>query len=116
PAASLSPGAQATAMAMVLLSPFTPMLFMGEEYGETSPFQFFTDHEPGLGTAVTKGRLAEFADHGWEALYGRQIDVPDPQSPATFEASKLANVDAHAPEFAQAREWMATCIGAREYT
>jgi maltooligosyltrehalose trehalohydrolase len=116
PSASLTPGAQATAIAMVLLSPFTPMLFMGEEYGETTPFQFFTDHEPGLGAAVTKGRLDEFAHHGWEALYGRQITVPDPQSPASLEASRLANVDSDEPRFAQAREWMTTCIAAREHT
>ena len=116
PSASLTPGAQATAIAMVLLSPFTPMLFMGEEYGETSPFQFFTDHEPGLGAAVTAGRLAEFATHGWEELYGREITVPDPQSPQTFEASQLAHVDSAEASFAAAREWTATCMAARSLT
>ncbi len=116
PAASLSEGSQATAMAMVLLSPFTPMLFMGEEYGETSPFQFFTDHEPGLGAAVTAGRLAEFADHGWEVLYGREIEVPDPQAPDTFIASRLAHVDSLEPRYAAAREWTATCMAARAIT
>ena len=47
-------------------SPYTPMLFMGEEWGATTPFQFFTDFpDPDLAEAVRKGRRSEFADHGW---------------------------------------------------
>ena len=65
PSASLTPGALAASLALVLLSPFTPLLFQGEEYGETRPFAFFSDHSEPLGTAVTTGRLAEFANHGW---------------------------------------------------
>lgn len=70
----------------MLLSPFTPMIFMGEEYAETAPFQFFTDHgDPDLVRGVREGRKAEFAD--FVAAHGQE--VPDPQDPATFERSKL---------------------------
>jgi maltooligosyltrehalose trehalohydrolase len=69
-----------------LLSPFVPMLFMGEEYGEPAPFQFFTDHiDEDIATATREGRRREFsafADFSAE-------EVPDPQDPATFERSKL---------------------------
>jgi maltooligosyltrehalose trehalohydrolase len=69
-----------------LLSPFTPMLFMGEEHGETAPFQFFTDHvDPDIAEATREGRRREFA--AFAAFAGEE--VPDPQDPATFEASKL---------------------------
>lgn len=71
--------------ALVLCSPFTPMLFMGEEWGASTPFQFFTSHpEPELAKATAEGRKAEFAEHGWST-----DDVPDPQDPETFERSKL---------------------------
>jgi maltooligosyltrehalose trehalohydrolase len=61
------------------------MLFMGEEWAASSPWQFFTSHpEPELAAAVQNGRRREFAAHGWESG-----DVPDPQDPATFERSKL---------------------------
>ena len=70
---------------LLLTSPFTPMLWMGEEWGATTPWQFFTSHpEPELGEATARGRIAEFAEHGWDPE-----SVPDPQDPATFEASKL---------------------------
>jgi maltooligosyltrehalose trehalohydrolase len=68
-----------------LLSPFTPMLFMGEEYGEPAPFQFFCDHiDPEIAEATRRGRRQEFAAF---AAFGEE--VPDPQSPETFERSKL---------------------------
>ena len=69
-----------------LLSPFTPMLFQGEEYGEDAPFQFFSDHiDESIATATREGRHREFA--AFAEFRGRE--VPDPQDPATFEASKL---------------------------
>ncbi|MBX3389201.1 MAG: malto-oligosyltrehalose trehalohydrolase [Phycisphaeraceae bacterium] len=72
------------AAAMVLLSPFTPLLWMGEEYGEVAPFQYFVSHtDPGLIEAVRKGRRAEFAE-----LHDGS-EPPDPQDEATFERSKL---------------------------
>ena len=67
-----------------LLSPFAPLLFMGEEYGETAPFQYFTSHgDPELVEAVRRGRREEFADFGWEQ------DVPDPQAEQTYRRSHL---------------------------
>jgi maltooligosyltrehalose trehalohydrolase len=70
---------------MVMTSPFTPMLFMGEEWAASTPFQFFTSHpEPELARATAEGRIAEFAQMGWDPAV-----VPDPQDPATFERSKL---------------------------
>jgi maltooligosyltrehalose trehalohydrolase len=68
-----------------LLAPFTPMLFMGEEYGERAPFQFFSDHiDRKIAKATRQGRRREFAAF---AQFGEEI--PDPQDPATFERSKL---------------------------
>jgi maltooligosyltrehalose trehalohydrolase len=68
----------------VLLSPFVPLLFMGEEYGETAPFQYFISHtDPGLVEAVRNGRKEEFASFGW------QEEPPDPQAEATFLRGKL---------------------------
>jgi maltooligosyltrehalose trehalohydrolase len=81
---ALSPGLARVAAALYLLSPYTPMIFMGEEYGATTPWQFFSDHSGDLATAVREGRRQEFARHGWSTG-----DVPDPQDPATFQASKL---------------------------
>ena len=70
---------------LTLAGPFTPMLFQGEEWAASTPFQFFTSHpEPELGVAVRDGRRAEFATHGWG-----EAEVPDPQDPATYERSRL---------------------------
>jgi maltooligosyltrehalose trehalohydrolase len=68
-----------------LLAPFTPLLFMGEEYGEDAPFQFFTDHiEKRIARATIEGRRKEFAAF---AAFGEEL--PDPQAPETFDRSKL---------------------------
>ena len=80
---------QAAASALVLLSPFTPMLFQGQEWGASTPFQYFTDHDADLGALVSAGRLEEFGGHGWEDLYGPGFEVPDPQAGATRDASVL---------------------------
>jgi maltooligosyltrehalose trehalohydrolase len=75
---------QKLAAGVTVLAPFIPLLFMGEEYGETAPFQYFTSHgDAALVEAVRKGRQEEFAAFAWQ---GR---VPDPQDEATFAASKL---------------------------
>jgi maltooligosyltrehalose trehalohydrolase len=74
------------AVLCTLLSPFTPMLFQGEEYGEDAPFMFFSDHiDEAIASATREGRRREFA--AFAEFRGRE--VPDPQDPATFEASKL---------------------------
>lgn len=76
-------GARKWASALLLLAPETPLLFMGEEFDEAAPFQFFTDYEDGhLQKAVSEGRKKEFEDFGWG-------EVPDPQERATFERSHL---------------------------
>ncbi|HEU5486606.1 MAG TPA: malto-oligosyltrehalose trehalohydrolase [Microlunatus sp.] len=70
---------------VTLLSPFTPMIFMGEEWGASTPWQFFTSHpEPELGEKVRLGRREEFAQMDWDLS-----QVPDPQDPETFRRSKL---------------------------
>ncbi|MCV7357857.1 malto-oligosyltrehalose trehalohydrolase [Mycolicibacterium fluoranthenivorans] len=85
PSQNLTFGQLAVKAALALGSPYTAMLFMGEEWGSSSPFQFFSSHpEPELGRATAEGRKAEFAAHGWDA-----DEIPDPQDPATFERSKL---------------------------
>jgi maltooligosyltrehalose trehalohydrolase len=76
-------GARKLAAALLLLAPHTPLLFMGQEYDEEAPFQYFTDHgDPGLQKAVSEGRRREFAEFTWD-------QVPDPQEVATFERSKM---------------------------
>lgn len=86
PGAYLDHGQLAIKAALILTSSFTPMLFMGEEWGASTPFRYFTSHpEPELAKAVVEGRRREFAEHGWEAS-----EVPDPQDPATFAGSKLS--------------------------
>jgi maltooligosyltrehalose trehalohydrolase len=68
----------------VLLSPFVPLLFMGEEYGEVAPFKYFVSHsDSSLIEAVRKGRQSEFASFDWTG------SIPDPQSEETFQGSKL---------------------------
>lgn len=74
---------QKAAAVLLLFAPHTPLIFMGEEYGETRPFQYFIDHgDPDLIKAVQQGRKKEFEEFGWK-------EVPDPESPKTFQNSKL---------------------------
>ena len=82
--ATLSDGLLMVGAALVLTSPYTPMLWMGEEWGARTPWQFFSDHEGEIGEAVRQGRREEFAAHGWATE-----DVPDPQAESTFRASRL---------------------------
>ncbi|RDI32659.1 maltooligosyl trehalose hydrolase [Rhodococcus sp. AG1013] len=85
PGSYLTAGQLAIKAALVLCSPYTPMLFMGEEWGARTPFQYFTSHpEPELAKATAEGRRREFAEHGWDSA-----DIPDPQDPRTFQRSKL---------------------------
>jgi maltooligosyltrehalose trehalohydrolase len=87
--------------ALVLTSPFVPMLFQGEEWGASTPFQYFTDHqEPELAKAVREGRRREFAAFGWQPE-----DVPDPQAPETFQRSKLRWQELVHPPHAEILEW-----------
>ncbi|HET8879919.1 MAG TPA: malto-oligosyltrehalose trehalohydrolase, partial [Arthrobacter sp.] len=106
-AQTLGYGQLALAAVATLTAPFTPMLFMGEEYGATTPWQFFTSHpEPELGKATAEGRIKEFERMGWDPAV-----VPDPQDPATFTRSKLdwseAETGGHARLLALYRELIA---------
>jgi maltooligosyltrehalose trehalohydrolase len=72
------------ATGLALLAPFVPLLFMGEEYGETAPFNFFVSFDdPGLGEAVRRGRREEFSPFNWQG------EPPDPQSAETFQACRI---------------------------
>ena len=83
--ALMSEGRLRVAAALLLTGPFTPMLFQGEEWGATTPFLYFTDHEdPDLGRSVSEGRRREFSHFGWDPE-----EVPDPQAEKTFARSKL---------------------------
>ncbi len=104
PSQNLSGGQLAIKAALALGSPYTAMLFMGEEWGASTPFQFFSSHpEPELARATADGRKAEFAEHGWDA-----DDIPDPQDPQTFQRSKLnwgeVGSDGHARLYALYRD------------
>ncbi len=81
----IDPAAYRALSVLMLLLPHTPLLFMGQEWATSAPFQFFTDHHDELGRSVTKGRRAEFAAF---TAFGAE-DVPDPQLPQTFERSRL---------------------------
>jgi maltooligosyltrehalose trehalohydrolase len=99
------------AAAIVLLGPFIPMLFQGEEWACTSPFQYFVDHEPEMAKLVSEGRRKEFAAFGWEPE-----SIPDPQSPATFERSKLNWKERAQPEQAAMLKWHRDLIALRRST
>ena len=106
---ALSPALLKVGAALLLTGPFTPMLWMGEEWGARTPWLFFTSHpEPELGAAVAAGRKEEFAAHGWDT-----DDVPDPQDPATYERSKLDWSEPEAAEHAELLEWYRRLIGLR---
>ena len=101
PSAILDDAALAATAALVLLSPYTPMLFMGEEWGTRTPFQFFTDHEEDdLARSVSEGRVREFAGFGWDA-----DEIPDPQAAATVEASRLRWSELDEAEHARMLAW-----------
>jgi maltooligosyltrehalose trehalohydrolase len=108
-AALESEGRLMIAAALLLTSPFTPMLFQGEEWAAATPFLYFTDHEdPELGRAVREGRRAEFASFGWDPE-----SVPDPQDPATFQRSKLDWSSLRHGRHARLLDWHRTLIALR---
>ena len=88
------------AAGLMFVAPALPLLFMGEEYAETAPFQFFTSFlDPGLVEAVRQGRVAEFTRFAWQGA------IPDPGDPATFVRSRLNHPLANAPRHRELREY-----------
>ncbi|MCU1376478.1 MAG: malto-oligosyltrehalose trehalohydrolase [Actinomycetia bacterium] len=98
--------------ALVLTAPFVPMLFQGEDWGASTPFQYFTSHtDPELGRAVSEGRRREFAEFGWSP-----DEVPDPQDPATFERSKLDWSEVGTGDHHRLLEWHRALVALRRST
>jgi maltooligosyltrehalose trehalohydrolase len=104
----VDPGRVKIAAAVVLLSPFVPMLFQGEEFAASAPFQYFTDHDKELGRLVSEGRKREFAAFGWDPA-----QIPDPQDESTFLRSKLNWNELSEPGHAEILGWYKRLIQLR---
>ncbi len=104
----VSVGRQKIAAALVLTSPFVPMLFQGEEFGASSPFLYFSQHDPELGQKVSEGRKNEFGAFGWDP-----DQVPDPQDASSFERSKLRWEEVTQEPHASLLEWHKKLIALR---
>jgi maltooligosyltrehalose trehalohydrolase len=97
------------AAGLVLTSPFIPMIFQGEEYAASTPFQYFADHEdPEMKRAVKEGRRGEFAAFGWNPG-----EIPDPENVETFERSKLNWNEVHEGRHAEMLQWYRGLIALR---
>jgi maltooligosyltrehalose trehalohydrolase len=103
-----TPGRVKIAAALVMTSPFIPMIFQGEEWAASSPFLFFTDHERELGRRVSEGRKKEFAAFGW-----KPEEIPDPQEEGTFTRSRLKWDEISQPEHAGMLGWYRELIALR---
>ena len=97
------------AAGLVLLAPFVPMLFQGEEFAASSPFLYFADHDDAeMARAVSAGRRREFAAFGWKAE-----EIPDPEERATYERSKLVWGEVAEGRHAEMLAWYRRLIGLR---
>ena len=97
------------AVGLVLTAPALPMLFQGEEFAASAPFQYFAHHEdPEMARAVSVGRKKDFACFGWD-----ENDIPDPEDKATFERSKLNWNEVHEGKHAEMLEWTRKLIRLR---
>ncbi|WP_432944830.1 malto-oligosyltrehalose trehalohydrolase [Kribbella sp. CA-253562] len=106
---ALTPGQLAIGAALVITSPYTPMLFMGEEWGASTPWRYFTDHEePELAEAVRTGRREEFGAHGWTAS-----EIPDPQDPETWRSSVLDWTEVDQPPHRELLAWYRDLLALR---
>jgi maltooligosyltrehalose trehalohydrolase len=97
----VSPDAYRAASLLLLFLPMTPLLFMGQEWGASTPFLYFTDHEAELGRAVSEGRRREFERFAAFEDAEARARIPDPQAPETFAASKLSWSEAEQSEHAR---------------
>lgn len=97
------------AAALVLTSPFVPLIFQGEEWAASSPFQYFADHDDAeIARAVSEGRKREFAAFGWNPA-----EIPDPESPETFQRSKLRWTEQSEPRHTEMLAWYRELIRLR---
>lgn len=100
------------AAAIVLMSPFIPMIFQGEEWATSSPFQYFANHDdPEMARLVSAGRNKEFSAFGW-----KPDQIPDPEKRETFERSMLSWVEMNQGEHAEMLAWYRSLIGLRRST
>ncbi|GGI20966.1 malto-oligosyltrehalose trehalohydrolase [Oxalicibacterium faecigallinarum] len=105
------PDALRAAMALLLLSPQIPLLFMGEQWGSTTPFLFFTSYQDeGLATAVRDGRRQEFAGFAAFADEAQRERIPDPNAPDTFSDS----IPQQGPDAEQWQTWVHTLLALRK--
>jgi maltooligosyltrehalose trehalohydrolase len=104
----LKPAQLKAVAALLLLSPFVPMLFQGEEWGASTPFLYFTDHDEELGRLVAEGRAREFGAFKWKG------EVPNPQDPQTFVRSKLDWRELTEASHAELLEWHRQLIQLRQ--
>jgi maltooligosyltrehalose trehalohydrolase len=105
----VSEGRARAGAALLMCAPYVPLLFAGEEWNASTPFQYFTDHaDPELGRAVSEGRRNEFAGFGWDPS-----DVPDPQDPGTFAASRLRWDEPEREAHGRMLAWYRALIGLR---
>ena len=107
----VSLGRAKIAAALELTAPFVPMIFQGEEWAASSPFLFFTNHGEELGKLISEGRKKEFAAFGWNPA-----DIPDPQSPKTFQRSKLNWDERTTAPHAEMLDWYRRLIALRHAT
>ncbi len=104
-----TPGRARIAAALLCCAPFVPLLFQGEEWAASTPFQYFTDHgDAELGRAITEGRTKEFSSFGWAPE-----TVPDPQDAATFERSKLDWAELGEADHSAMLKWYRTLLALR---
>ena len=108
----ISPDAWRAASVVLLTAPMTPLLFMGQEWAADTPFQYFTDLEPGLGQLVTEGRRREFASFPEFSNEDARDRIPDPQSPATHADSHLDWSEAREPAHARGPRALSGAAGA----
>ena len=106
--ATLSADRLAIAAVLVLTAPFTPMLFMGEEWAASTPWQFFTDHQhETLVKSIREGQQTKFTEHNWAP------QMPDPQDPGTVDTSTLNWADLDDPERQEFLDWYRTLLRLR---
>ncbi len=107
------PTALRAAEALLCLSPYTPMLFMGQEWAASTPFLFFTDHNPELGKLIIEGRREEFKHFAAFSEPAVLDKIPNPQKPSSYDASQLVWNERHRGPHALALELYKTCLALR---